>query len=899
MKISSIIKPVVILLGFSVVSQLSVAQEKIKGLYYNYKPELGGYELTGPPKPKNDKNIKLEVPSVVKGKEGLQEVKAIAEYAYFHQRFKELILNGINTISSNAFCGSTIHKDLYVDAVNIKEGAFDGAFIKGYITLSKNVSILSDAVFRDVKCNGFIVENGNNKFRVIDGMLLSADTATLLAIPSNHSKLLSDKILRLPTGIKCIGKQTFSMSTYFRINKELNIVLPTSIAEVKEWALSLYCLGSVTVLNSEPPSAPAEIMEKAMYNRVILFVPPRSVARYKKHPEWGKFKYIEEISSPELIAEIEAAGTGINYGEYDRNNFDEVLAAAEAGDAYASFDIENFESSHSGAVERFYKTDAKRDAVEALISLKPTDDAEANYFIGRAWVEKAHDDKVKKNIPDCVGGKNYPFMHHFVLSARKGYDRGIDALYGYGVWGGAQGLDISYDGPGNVREILDSLAMADNITAIKQLCEQNVFQSEEDAFKWSKRRDELLKDDESALHLLSFLRKDSNLYDRQSALERIKKMNEPGLGYHYLAQHTSWDDNEEEAEKYWALAAEHEHPAALAHFGDKYFCGKVEDIDLNKSSDYYYRALKKAKTLNVLDDYDVAKIGYYLGKHPESEFVYPSVGLEMAANVSNSSKYKTLAMIELADNEYWKGQKKLDKPMRLLKKAAKENDGAEQAIYRQIRYLRTAGKAWNSKEITALVKELEELKSVSKYIHFIRLHLDSNNPNRAMEYFNSIWQALANNERWDTDDMAEAMWEFNRILEDYSPSMYFGRHVYDIGKCVDILQANKNRHPKALWLYGKKCIANRNYAEGLSSLELAVEKLVAEGRFPFNINDDMNCQGCMQQIYELYSGFGEISWQGKTYSIPAKYQNKSKAKKYNDVLTRHGYYGGEDDEETP
>ena len=276
MKISSIIKQVVILLGFSVVSQLSVAQEKIKGLYYNYKPELGGYELTGPPKPKNDKNIKLEVPSVVKGKEGLQEVKAIAEYAYFHQRFKELILNGINTISSNAFCGSTIHKDLYVDAVNIKKGAFDGAFIKGYITLSKNVSILSDAGFRDVKCNGFIVENGNNKFRVIDGMLLSADTATLLAIPSNHSKLLSDKILRLPTGIKCIGKQTFSMSTYFRINKELNIILPTSIAEVKEWALSLYCLGRVTVLNSEPPSAPAEIMEKAMYNRVILSVPPTS-----------------------------------------------------------------------------------------------------------------------------------------------------------------------------------------------------------------------------------------------------------------------------------------------------------------------------------------------------------------------------------------------------------------------------------------------------------------------------------------------------------------------------------------------------------------------------------------------------------------------------------------------
>lgn len=899
MKISSIIKPVVILLGFSVASQLSVAQEKIKGLYYNYKQEIGGYELTDPPKPKKDKYIKLEVPSVVKGKEGLQEVKAIAKYAYSQQRFKELVLNGVGTISSEAFTQMKIGKDLYLDACDICVRAFGYADIGGYIILSEKVRSIAPQAFYWAKHRGFKVEEGNKNFCAIDGMLFTADTSKIISVPNQHAGISTQKSIRLPKGLKCVGNAAFDFYNSSRPKNDLNIILPPAIAEVQSMAFDLNCLGTITLLNAVPPIAPNQTISEKMYRTVVLEVPPRSVARYKKHPEWGKFKYIEEISSPELIAEIEAAGTGMKYGEYDRNNFDEVLAAAESGDAYACFDIENFESSHSGAVERFYRTDAKRDAVEALISLKPTDDAEANYFIGRAWVEKAHDDKVKKNIPDFVGGKDYPFMHHFVLSARKGYDRGIDALYGYGVWGGAQGLDISYDGPGNVREILDSLAMADNITAIKQLCEQNVFQSEEDAFKWSKRRDELLKDDESALHLLSFLRDDSNLYDRHSALERIKKMNEPGLGYHYLAQHTSWDDNEEEAEKYWALAAEHEHPAALAHFGDKYFCGKVEDIDLNKSSDYYYRALKKAKTLNVLADYDLAKIGYFLGRHPESEFIDTSVGLEAAANVSNSSKYKTLAMIELADNEYWKGQKKLDKPMRLLKKAAKENDGAEQAIYRQIRYLRTDGKAWNSKDITALVKELDELKSVSKYIHFIRLHLDSNNPNRAMEYFNSIWQALANNERWDTDDMAEAMWEFNRILEDYSPSMYFGRHVYDIGKCVDILHANKNRHPKALWLYGKKCIANRNYAEGLSSLELAVEKLVAEGRFPFNINDDMNCQGCMQQIYELYSGFGEISWQGKTYTIPAKYQNKSKAKKYNDVLTRHGYYGGEDDEETP
>lgn len=289
MRISSIIKPFVILLGVATASQLCVAQEKIKGLYYNYKPELGGYELTGPPKSKKDKSIKLEIPSSVKGKAGQHEVKAVAKYAYSFQHFKELIFNGVNTISSNAFAVMEMDKDLYIDAYNICEEAFEQANIKGCITLSRNVTSIASNAFYHTLCNGFIVEEGNKKFCAIDGMLFTADTSKIIAVPYNHPVITNEKSVQLPRNLKSIGESAFDFYNLRRKGNDLNIILPPGISEVRSMALNLNCLGAVTLLTATPPSAPTQTVKEEMYSKVMLVVPPRSVTRYKKHSEWGKF----------------------------------------------------------------------------------------------------------------------------------------------------------------------------------------------------------------------------------------------------------------------------------------------------------------------------------------------------------------------------------------------------------------------------------------------------------------------------------------------------------------------------------------------------------------------------------------------------------------------------------
>ena len=257
------------------------------------------------------------IPSILELGEITYPVTAIGEEAFSSCTTLALIdiPNSVTSIGRRAFSGCTKLTSVYIpDSVTtIGDYAFENCTGLTSVKISNSVKSIGEKVFsmcygltsisipRSVDsidkyafwgCSGLeriVVEEGNAKYdsRMNCNAIIETSTNTLV---------LGCKKTVIPNSVAKIGACAFLNCCGGNLQ---SITIPKSVTSIDSYAFDGFCGITKMYVQSE---VPIEIPKDAFgqsgnfQQQATLYVPVGSAARYRQHPEWGRFNTIEETS---------------------------------------------------------------------------------------------------------------------------------------------------------------------------------------------------------------------------------------------------------------------------------------------------------------------------------------------------------------------------------------------------------------------------------------------------------------------------------------------------------------------------------------------------------------------------------------------------------------------------
>ena len=158
--------------------------------------------------------------------------------------------------------------------ISIGNYAFWGCNGLTSVTIPESVISIGDKAFSNsFRLTTINVENGNNHYKSIDGVLFDFEATTLIQYPMGNSAFLSS----------------------YRLT---SVTIPESVTSIGEQAFS-GCFGLQKVINyaKEPQQILSNVFENVGLSDVQLFVPSLSVDKYRTAEVWRDFGAIKDVES--------------------------------------------------------------------------------------------------------------------------------------------------------------------------------------------------------------------------------------------------------------------------------------------------------------------------------------------------------------------------------------------------------------------------------------------------------------------------------------------------------------------------------------------------------------------------------------------------------------------------
>ena len=256
-----------------------------------------------------------------------ETVTTIADYAFNGcDSLSSLVWHeGITSIGHHAFARCEALRGaltLPQKLTAIGDYAFFGCHNVTTVTLPVGVSHIGSRAFMDcIQLKSIVVEQGNQAYKDVEGVLLSADGATLLAFPRKNASWReyevpatvttlgeysfygcgNTKAVTLPDGLTAIGEWAMAACTGLK-----SITLPASVASlgVNAW-LDCRNLKDVTCLRAEPLKVDkyhSPFGYLADLSAKTLHVPHGTAAAYGAAEVWCEFGTIIDDATSGLIA---------------------------------------------------------------------------------------------------------------------------------------------------------------------------------------------------------------------------------------------------------------------------------------------------------------------------------------------------------------------------------------------------------------------------------------------------------------------------------------------------------------------------------------------------------------------------------------------------------------------
>ncbi len=232
-------------------------------------------------------------------------IKTIGIYAFYNcTALKNLSLANVEIIAGSAFGNTTSLQTVVLpnSLTCINNYAFEYSGLTS-VTIPSSVKIIDANPFLGCQSlTDITVQNSNEKFTSVNGVLFNKSMTSLLAYPIGNSA--SSYIV--PEGVTQIGINAFGGGNILQ-----KVTLPSSLTEVHYYAFSeCPSLTNVTCLAETPPAIyelpSISTFAATVYQNAGLRVPYSSHEAYRNHAIWGQFNNIvsEEVINPIIAGDV-------------------------------------------------------------------------------------------------------------------------------------------------------------------------------------------------------------------------------------------------------------------------------------------------------------------------------------------------------------------------------------------------------------------------------------------------------------------------------------------------------------------------------------------------------------------------------------------------------------------
>ena len=216
---------------------------------------------------------------------------------YYSNNTITTLSDGLTSITSNSYSNDLSLDSVYIgsNVTSIGEGAFYKASSLTSITIPAGVSSIGLSAFSDMtSLASFTVNQSNNKYRDVSGVLFDSSGATLIQYPLGSTKTRYD----IPTSVTNIGINAFQFATGLK-----SITIPSSVESIGEGAF----YGATTLASITIPSSVKSIGEGAFSTATnlesVIFVSDSSLNSIGEQLFQGATK-LESITIPEGVTII-------------------------------------------------------------------------------------------------------------------------------------------------------------------------------------------------------------------------------------------------------------------------------------------------------------------------------------------------------------------------------------------------------------------------------------------------------------------------------------------------------------------------------------------------------------------------------------------------------------------
>lgn len=264
------------------------------------------------------------------------------------------------------------------------------------IVVPKTLTVIT-GVYNCEKLERLTVEEGNQSYQSIDGILFNSDGKELLFYPQG----LTNEAYTIPEGVEYIRQisndhlktvvlpnsiKTINSLAFYGSKSLETITIPNSVTQIGENAFSTCnSLSSVIVKQANPLLIQENVFSEQTYNNATLFVPKNRSKYYKEAVVWRNFVHMGEIDMPDVIisdspfANVEENQIILGYYTTDEYAPEEgglggsVVGAYKACVGYSSEKIKAFAGNQIKYV-RFALADTKITDVNLWISSSREDE---------------------------------------------------------------------------------------------------------------------------------------------------------------------------------------------------------------------------------------------------------------------------------------------------------------------------------------------------------------------------------------------------------------------------------------------------------------------------------------------------------------------------------------------
>ena len=277
--------------------------------------------------------------------------------------------NSVTSIGEGAFsrCSSLSYLEIPNSVITIETSAFSLCESLTTVTIGNSVIAIGDYVFSGCLSLASInVDENNQNYASVDGVLYNKDVTTLIACPSTKIEVT------VPNSVITIGDYAFSGCSSLT-----TVSIPNSVTSIEGWAFaSCSSLSSIEIPNSvtsigegafyectsliaitikvENPLTIEEYTFREVSRSVLIKIPCGSITKYKTAEYWNEFTNYEEVPSTTLTINVNDETMGfatVTKQNSCDDNVAQVQAQAKAGYKFVRWSDGSTDNPHIVLVE--------------------------------------------------------------------------------------------------------------------------------------------------------------------------------------------------------------------------------------------------------------------------------------------------------------------------------------------------------------------------------------------------------------------------------------------------------------------------------------------------------------------------------------------------------------------